>query len=408
MEILQKNRGMSNFYEVVDFDSIGEYMPYEIGMLKNNDFRYLVRTRFMEMDQKNSQVFKIDGLSNLKNFFRQVAPGKADLIKLLKDIRDCIKELGEFILFPENLLLSLNYIFYDKNEDIYKFLYVPGYKKSFNIQIKKLIEEIMQIYDHQNKDDVIYLYDLYGKMLVDNFTPNMYCQLVNESKDIDLDKSDKSKLEDIQLENKIRKKDEDEAIKREETCIEYPDEKSDKENEKNIKVWLGGPLILAIAAGLLFFFGIKSLFISTAIMMVYLMILFGNIISKKNTEEIDRYMEEYREKNVEKEITVYPAAKKEVSKLVALDSSNEGIALITEGMEIKIGRIKGECDLVIESKGISRLHAVIIKNESGVFIRDMGSTNGTYINNRRLAKGEDISVHHGDLVSFAGVEYYCL
>lgn len=49
-----------------------------------------------------------------------------------------------------------------------------------------------------------------------------------------------------------------------------------------------------------------------------------------------------------------------------------------------IGRNRDECDLVIADKGVSRRHAEISVNRSGVFIRDLGSSNGTRVNGQRL------------------------
>ena len=58
MEISQINRGMSNFFKVDNIDGIGEHMAYEIGMLENNSFKYLVKTSFPEVNQKKMRCLK--------------------------------------------------------------------------------------------------------------------------------------------------------------------------------------------------------------------------------------------------------------------------------------------------------------------------------------------------------------
>ncbi len=55
-----------------------------------------------------------------------------------------------------------------------------------------------------------------------------------------------------------------------------------------------------------------------------------------------------------------------------------------EGITL-IGR-QDDCDLRIPLSEISRKHAQLIIHEGAVTIRDMGSANGTYINNQRVAE----------------------
>ena len=54
--------------------------------------------------------------------------------------------------------------------------------------------------------------------------------------------------------------------------------------------------------------------------------------------------------------------------------------------------------LLIENPGISRNHATIELQDSKFWLRDLGSTNGTYLNDT-LVK-EKVQLYHGDLVRF--------
>ncbi|MEX0797963.1 MAG: FHA domain-containing protein [Bacteriovoracaceae bacterium] len=55
--------------------------------------------------------------------------------------------------------------------------------------------------------------------------------------------------------------------------------------------------------------------------------------------------------------------------------------------EILIGRSK-RCDLRIIAEGVSRKHARIVLIEDKFFIEDLGSSNGTFINDRKIQKEE--------------------
>jgi two-component system, cell cycle response regulator len=50
--------------------------------------------------------------------------------------------------------------------------------------------------------------------------------------------------------------------------------------------------------------------------------------------------------------------------------------------ETTIGR-QG-CDLVLMDPEVSRQHALVFDTDDGLAIRDLGSTNGTHVNDRRL------------------------
>ena len=51
-----------------------------------------------------------------------------------------------------------------------------------------------------------------------------------------------------------------------------------------------------------------------------------------------------------------------------------------------VGR-KEDCDLRLDHKSISKFHCVIVKAESTLLLRDLGSTNGTFVNGKKNQKG---------------------
>jgi hypothetical protein len=60
------------------------------------------------------------------------------------------------------------------------------------------------------------------------------------------------------------------------------------------------------------------------------------------------------------------------------------------------------------ASGVSRLHAVVKRKENKVMVMDLGSSNGTYINGRRInPDGEEI-LHHGDIVALGALQIQIL
>ena len=66
--------------------------------------------------------------------------------------------------------------------------------------------------------------------------------------------------------------------------------------------------------------------------------------------------------------------------------------------KILIGR-SPDCDIVIDNKLASRHHAVIQKIRDAYFIRDENSTNGTFVNGKRIPEGKYFKLSKGDKIS---------
>lgn len=71
-----------------------------------------------------------------------------------------------------------------------------------------------------------------------------------------------------------------------------------------------------------------------------------------------------------------------------------------------IGKLKTKADICLEEEGISRIHARIQKEGEEYYLCDMNSTNGTFINGRRLGVNEKVPLHVSDEIAFARTEYY--
>ncbi len=76
-------------------------------------------------------------------------------------------------------------------------------------------------------------------------------------------------------------------------------------------------------------------------------------------------------------------AKKLPSSLRVSKGKQEGLTLpLGEG--VKIGRAS-DCQLILDDDYVSTRHAQIVRTDTGYVVEDLGSTNGTYVNNERVS-----------------------
>jgi len=84
-----------------------------------------------------------------------------------------------------------------------------------------------------------------------------------------------------------------------------------------------------------------------------------------------------------------------VAHLIVRDGSLRGLRFDVDSGEVTIGR--EQTTVLLEDDGeVSRSHAVVRATDDGVEVEDLGSTNGTFVNERRIS--EPATLSSGDIV----------
>ncbi|WP_232547377.1 FHA domain-containing protein [Propioniciclava soli] len=77
------------------------------------------------------------------------------------------------------------------------------------------------------------------------------------------------------------------------------------------------------------------------------------------------------------------AAKSLPSTLRITQGQQQGLTMEL-GQALQIGR-STDCQLILDDDYVSTRHARIVRGERGYLVEDLGSTNGTYLNNERIS-----------------------
>lgn len=67
-----------------------------------------------------------------------------------------------------------------------------------------------------------------------------------------------------------------------------------------------------------------------------------------------------------------------------------------------VGRDKEVCDLFVNNRSVSKLHCILVKSDGLLFVRDLGSTNGTKVNGQKITRG---ALLPGDQLAFASAKF---
>ena len=89
-------------------------------------------------------------------------------------------------------------------------------------------------------------------------------------------------------------------------------------------------------------------------------------------------------------------------KLVVLAGAKKDTAVPLKRDRFVIGRAK-ECSLRAGSDAISRRHCEITRTAEGVAVRDLGSRNGTYVNDIKIER--ETPLENGDLIRVGPLEF---
>jgi pSer/pThr/pTyr-binding forkhead associated (FHA) protein len=77
--------------------------------------------------------------------------------------------------------------------------------------------------------------------------------------------------------------------------------------------------------------------------------------------------------------------------LMISQGNQAGLAADLAGGMIMIGR-GADCQLILEDDYVSTRHARVVSTPNGIYVEDLGSTNGTYVNGQRITAPTTITL----------------
>lgn len=67
-----------------------------------------------------------------------------------------------------------------------------------------------------------------------------------------------------------------------------------------------------------------------------------------------------------------------------------------------------DAEILLQSTDISRKHAALLFRNDHIWVKDLKSTNGTFVNGERVEQEQEIELHDGDMLQFASFMFMIL
>ena len=415
----------------MQIEPLGGY-EYEYQMLLENKIDHLLPLQVEFVNQRQLLIYPVQ---NAKPFWitsETMWISKQQLYSIVDSLLHTIEEVRRYLLDADNLILETDCLFWDLNQYELHMIYVPGYKRDILKQMTELTEKLLSRMDHQDKNGIYFAHGLHRLLKEETVDlEEIRAYLKNSLFPQELVKNEKESVwrEPEQNKNVIKQEIE------QETVSSFPE-------RKDWKLWLAGVLgvIMAVGAGfilyLIYWYGIEEW--KRDVLLVFLLFFTADCLwgmtqwnrRKKEKEMIDviqiaeQKKERERRREQGQEASLPVAGERwdgqagdtivlgceegrlpvNVPKLIPLEKEKKEEILIKKTPFV-IGNYHTGVDYRIQAGQISRFHVAFSKIRNDYYIKDLHSTNGTYVNHIQIEPGEEVFIKKGDKITLANLEY---
>lgn len=421
MEMCYGSKGVSNYLDVqigTEMEINRKGYQFQIRMLEENEIPYLMHPVRLEVDGVLVLKYELNAVYIVERMVGRLKPDGKLFAAWLSSILDCIAELEQYLLVPDNLVLSPDYMFYRCSDKTLAMLYIPGYERDIRLQMKCLMEYIMQRFDASDRAGIQFLYKAYELVCMENADIGdlrRYARTDNNNYTAEERGEKVTGVESVKP---------GESTKEEAKREAYMADEAGLADKVRVHISFGRIMILAVnlAAAVYMVFrycrhGRQEADIWLAVglavvLAIHIIFCFGE------QEDADEVMQEYGHLQDGTDLDAVPAPGYEQKQQTPSDADNvQSLVPLSNGIlhEIRLGGVKEKCvvgrgreetDYRLTTTQISRVHACIYRKKEGIFIEDRDSTNGTYINAVRIPPMELRKLEKGDIVAFANEEFF--
>ena len=136
---------------------------YTLQMLVNNHPEHFLRLRLSNLNGQPVLMYEVTSLQPVSRIFERSGVGEKQLRLMLDGLENVLKEARRYLLPPSDILLDPEYIFFDQDRKMVRFLYAPEYGCKGEGSLKGLAEFLLRHLDHKDAAAVSLGYSFYDR-----------------------------------------------------------------------------------------------------------------------------------------------------------------------------------------------------------------------------------------------------
>lgn len=396
---------------------LGVEKSYEYQMCTYNTLSSLLPFHQRSEDGVQYLYYEVSGMQSLDVCLQTQKLKRALMISLVRAVMKLCRELSEYALNLGGIVFLPKYIMLSSNEEEPQFLYTFGPTGEVYEQLEQLLEFCIEYLDYQDNLLVEELYKVYERLLEQKehfyLAGEMERLLTVLLGDCGQDTSETATVpfESLKQQEAI------DPFSEGETIMISQDTSSEVAGKEFRNLKYGLLVLFLLNVGCLFVWKpitLLKIFFCVATGGV-LLVLNIHVRRQEKQREKERELQQ-KSKYIEEYETLSRSSTQEDggTQIISIES-NEGVLYNLQESEPQyiyigdtrkvIGKDPKKAQVLLQQAGVSRIHAMIVKEGRECILEDLNSTNGTWVNEKCLEPRTRYVLKQGDKVRFAGVEY---
>lgn len=390
---------------------------HEYKMCTYNVLKSLLPFQIRSQNGTNYFYYEVSGMQSLDIYLQTQKLKRPFMLLLARSIIRLCKELSEYALGINHIMFAPKYIMYAASLEEMQFVYVFEGSAEGYTQVEQLLEYCIEYLNYEDEKLMEQVFQVYERLVEqgDNFSfVTEFQRLVDSLTEPDAAGDIQEDIPGICIEEPFAGEDKGHVIEVAEQLEE--NRKCSVTGKEDNKLQKG--LLMLLCADILGLFlwkpfNLLKLFFFLSVGGV----LLGLYTNRKKLDRNKRIKEQIQNQQYIQEyetIMTNSSVSEDGTQFIPVEHLS-GVLYNLQGCEPQyiyigatkkmIGKDARKVQVHMDVDGVSRVHAMVVKDGDNCLIEDLCSTNGTWINGKSLEPRCPYVLKQGDKVCFAGLEY---
>ena len=179
----------NNSYFILKEETISSREEFLLRMITENQIPGLLQATRNQLNAEGEIYYNINGYISFAEYCGKKQLGQQDLKRLLLSLQGILKQMEEYLLDADSLLLEPESLFLSTSKETYAFCLYPFAKKNIRSQIQDLGEYLLNHINHEDEKVVKMTYQFYRMTREENFEIwQVVEELIRETSQPDVEK----------------------------------------------------------------------------------------------------------------------------------------------------------------------------------------------------------------------------